>query len=149
MTEEPTVLVLEAPLGSDLYDQAVHLREEVLREPLGLVVSPEERLDDAVRQHFVAVAFGAVVGTVSLRPFDEVTIHLKQMAISEAKRNLRVGAKLLAYAVDWAEQGGYRLMIVDARVGVEGFYLKHGYAQEGSPFDYQGIPHVRMTKRLR
>ena len=149
MTEEPTVLILEAPLGSDLYDQAVHLREEVLREPLGLVVSPEERLDDAVRQHFVAVASGAVVGTVSLRPFDEVTVHLKQMAVSEERRDARIGTKLLTYAEDWATEGGFRLMIIDARVGIEGFYAKFGYAQEGSPFEYQTIPHVRMIKRLR
>lgn len=149
MTEEPSVLIFEAPLSSDLYDQAVHLREAVLREPLGLVVSPEERLDDAVRQHFCAVSFGAVIGTVSLWPFDEVTLHLKQMAVSEEKRNTRVGAKLLAHAEDWGTQAGFRLMIVDARVGAECFYLKYGYSQEGEPFEKLAIPHVRVTKRLR
>jgi predicted GNAT family N-acyltransferase len=149
MSEEPTVLIFEAPLGSDLYDQAVHLREEVLRTPLGLSVSAEERLDDAVRQHFCAVSFGAVVGTVSLRPFDEVTLHIKQMAVSETKRHTRVGAKLLAHVEDWGTQGGFRLMIADARVGAEGFYLKFGYAQEGEPFERHTIPHVRVTKRLR
>ncbi len=149
MAEEPSVLIFEAPLGSDLYDQAVHLREAVLREPLGLVVSAEERLDDAVRQHFCAVSDGAVVGTVSVWPFDEVTLHLKQMAVSEEKRNTRVGAKLLAHAEDWGTQGGFRLMIIDARVGVEGFYLKYGYAQEGEPFEKHTIPHVRVMKRLR
>ena len=149
MSEEPFVLIFEAPLGSDLYDQAVHLREAVLRQPLGLTVSPEERIDDAVRQHFCAVSYGAVVGTVSLWPFDESTLHLKQMVVSEEKRNARVGAKLLAHAEDWGSQGGFRFMIVDARVGSEGFYLKYGYAQEGEPFDKLSIPHVRVTKRLR
>jgi predicted GNAT family N-acyltransferase len=149
MSEEPSVLIFEAPLGSDLYDQAVHLREAVLREPLGLTVSPEERLDDAVRQHFCAVSYGAVVGTVSVWPFDEVTLHLKQMAVSEGKRNTRVGAKLLAYAEDWGAQAGFRLMIVDARAGAEGFYLRHGYSREGEPFEKHTIAHVRVTKRLR
>jgi len=32
--------------------------------------------------------------------------------------------------------------------GAEGFYLKFGYAQEGSPFDKHTIPHVRVIKRL-
>jgi predicted GNAT family N-acyltransferase len=149
MSEEPSVLIFEAPLGSDLYDQAVHLREAVLREPLGLTVSPEERLDDAVRQHFCAVSYGAVVGTVSVWPFDEVTLHLKQMAVSEGNRNTRVGAKLLAYAEDWGAQAGFRLMIVDARAGAEGFYLRHGYSREGEPFEKHTIAHVRVTKRLR
>jgi predicted GNAT family N-acyltransferase len=149
MSEEPTVLIFEAPLGSDLYAQAVHLREAILREPLGLNVSPEERLDDTTRQHFCAVTFGRVVGTVSLHPFDEVTLHLKPMAVSEAERNARVGAKLLGHAETWGTQAGFRVMIADARVGAEGFYLKFGYAQEGAPFQKHTIPHVRVIKRLR
>ncbi|HSM20387.1 MAG TPA: GNAT family N-acetyltransferase [Hyphomicrobiales bacterium] len=148
MTEEPTVLIFEAPLGSDLYAQAVHLREAVLRAPLGLTVSPEERLDDAMRQHFCAVSFGRVVGTVSLHPFDEVTLHLMQMAVSETDRNVRVGAKLLAYAETWGTEAGFRVMLADARVGAEGFYLRFGYAQEGGPFEKHTIPHVRVVKRL-
>ena len=82
-------------------------------------------------------------------PFDEVTLHLKQMAVSEEKRNARVGAKLLSYAEDWGTRAGFRLMIVDARVGAEGFYFKYGYAQEGEPFEKHTIPHVRVIKRLR
>jgi predicted GNAT family N-acyltransferase len=148
MTEEPTISVFEAPMGSDLYAQAVHLRETVLRRPLGLTVSPEERLDDAMRQHFCAVRFGKVVGTVSLHPSDEVTLYLKQMAVTEDKRNERVGAKLLSHAETWGQQAGFRVMIADARVGAEGFYLKFGYTHEGSPFDKHTIPHVRVIKRL-
>lgn len=149
MSEEPSALIFEAPLGSNLYDQAVHLREAILREPLGLTATAEERLDDAVRQHFCAVSDAAVVGTVSVWPFDEVTLHLQQMAVAEEKRRTRVGAKLLAHAEDWGTQAGYRLMIVDARVGAEGFYLKYGYSQEGEPFEKHTIAHVRVTKRLR
>jgi len=148
MTEEPAVLIFEAPLGSDLYAQAVHLREAVLRAPLGLIVSPEERLDDAMRQHFCAVSFGRVVGTVSLHPFDEVTLHLRQMAVSEVQRNARVGAKLLAHAETWGTQAGFRVIVADARVGAEGFYLRFGYAQDGAPFDKHTIPHVRVIKEL-
>jgi predicted GNAT family N-acyltransferase len=126
----------------------VHLRDAVLRAPLGLTISPEERLDDATRQHFCAVTFGRVVGTVSLYPFDEVTVHLRQMAVSEANRNARVGAKLLAHALTWGTQAGFRVMIADARVGAEGFYIKYGFAQEGGPFQKHTIPHVRVIKRL-
>jgi len=149
MDEGPTVLIFEAPLGSDLYAQAVHLRDAVLRAPLRLTVSPEERLDDTTRQHFCAVTFGRVVGTVSLHPFDEVTLHLKQMAVSEMERNARVGTKLLDHAESWGTQAGFRVMIADARVGAEGFYLKLGYAQKGAPFERHTIPHVRVIKRLR
>ena len=148
MADEPAVLIFEAPLGSDLYAQALRLREAVLRKPLGLVVSREELFDDAMRQHFCAVSYGAVVGTVSLRPLDETTLHLKQMAVAEARRQERIGARLLAHAETWAADAGFRLMMLHARIGAEGFYVRLGYAQEGGAFEENTIPHVRMVKRL-
>jgi len=146
--DSPAILIFEAPLGSDLYAQALRLREAILRKPLGLTVTEEELADDAMRQHFCAVSCGAVVGTVSLRPLDETTLHLKQMAVAEARRRERVGARLLAHAETWAAEAGFRLMVLHARIGAEGFYLRLGYAQEGEPFDENTIPHVKMTKRL-
>jgi predicted GNAT family N-acyltransferase len=149
MDDAPSVLIFEAPLGSDLYRKALALREAILRKPLGLTVSGEELADDAMRQHFCAVAHGAMVGTVSLRPLDETTLHLKQMAVMEAWRRERVGARLLAHAEGWAAGGGFRLMVLHARLGAEGFYLRLGYGQEGAPFEENTIPHIKMTKRLR
>ncbi len=148
MADEEAVLIFEAPLGSDLYRQALALRDEVLRKPLGLKISDEELADDERRQHFCAVAFGAVIGAVSLRPLDEATLHLKQMAVSEAGRGSRVGTRLLVHAETWGADAGFRLMIAHARVGAEGFYLKLGYVQEGEAFLEQTIPHVRVTKQL-
>jgi len=149
MADEAAVLIFEAPLGSDLYAQALRLREAILRQPLGLTVSREELFDDAMRQHFCAVSYGAVVGTVSLRPLDETTLHLKQMAVAEARRRERIGARLLAHAEGWAAEAGFRLMVLHARIGAEGFYVRLGYTQEGEPFEENTIPHVRMVKWLR
>lgn len=148
MADETAVLIFEAPLGSELYAQALRLREAILRKPLGLTVSHEELFDDAMRQHFCAVSYGAVVGTVSLRPLDETTLHLKQMAVAEARRQERIGAQLLAHAEGWAAEAGFRLMVLHARIGAEGFYLRLGYALEGEPFEENTIPHVKMTKHI-
>lgn len=148
MDRSTTVLIFEAPLGSGLYRDALRLREHILRRPLGLTVSAEELADDTMRQHFCAVDCGVVVGTVSLRPLDETTLHLKQMAVAEQKRDARVGSQLVTHAEHWGASAGFRLMVAHARVGAEGFYLKQGYAQEGDAFFEQTIPHMRVTKRL-
>jgi predicted GNAT family N-acyltransferase len=140
--------VVEAPHGSDLYSQAVGLREAILRRPLGLVVTAEELADDLLRVHFCATSYGAVVGTVSLRPLDGEAIQLKQMAVAEERRRERIGAQLLASAEDWARRHGFRLMVLNARLGAEGFYARYGYLAEGEPFDENTLPHVRMTKTL-
>lgn len=140
--------VVEAPYGSDLYRQALGLREAILRKPLGLAVTAEELTDDQLRQHFCATSHGAVVGSVSLRPLDGETIQLRQMAVAEERRRERIGAQLLACAEDWARGQGYRLMVLNARLGAEGFYARYGYLAQGEPFDENTVPHIRMTKPL-
>jgi predicted GNAT family N-acyltransferase len=140
--------IVEAPYGSDLYRQALTLREAILRAPLGLILTDDERADDALRQHFCATVKGMVVSSVSLKPLDGETLQLRQMAIAEERRRERIGARLLARAEDWARWEGYRLIVLNARLGAEGFYARYGYLAEGAPFDENTVPHIRMTKRL-
>jgi predicted GNAT family N-acyltransferase len=148
VADEPDIAVIEALLGSDLYRQSPRLRESVLRKPLGLTVTEEELADDAMRQHFCAISYGIVVVTVSLRPLDEVTLQLKQMAVAEDRRREGVGARLLNHAEGWARGAGFLLMVLNARMGAEGFYARFGYHAHGEPFDENTIPHIGMTKRL-
>ncbi len=146
--EDDGLRVVEAPCGSDLYRRALALREAILRAPLGLTLTEQELADDALRQHFCVTSYGAVVGTVSLKPLDDDIVQLRQMAVAEERRRERIGAELLERAEDWAREAGYRLMVLNARVGAEGFYVKFGYRPEGEPFDENTIPHIRMTKPL-
>jgi predicted GNAT family N-acyltransferase len=148
VVDEADIAVIEAPLGSDLYRQALRLREAVLRQPLGLTVTEEELADDAMRQHFCAISYGLVIGTVSLRPLDEATLQLKQMAVAENRRREGVGERLLDHAEGWARSAGFQLMVLNARMGAEGFYARFGYQASGEPFDENTIPHIRMSKGL-
>ncbi len=124
------------------------MREAVLRAPLGLTLTEEEQADDALRQHFCAISHGAVVGSVSLKPLDDETVQLRQMAVAEDRRRERIGARLLASAEDWTRGEGYRLMVLNARLGAEGFYARFDYLAQGEPFDENTVPHIRMTKLL-
>ena len=148
MESETDIAIIEAVLGSDLYRQCVRLREAVLRKPLGLTVTSEKLADDTTRQHFCALSYSAVVGSVSLKPLDESTLQLKQMAVAEERRGQGVGAHLLAHAEAWGSSGGFFVMVLNARMGVEGFYARFGYQALGKPFAENTIPHIRMTKRL-
>lgn len=86
MGREDAILVLEAPIGSALYAQALALREAVLRQPLGLTLSGEELEDDKLRTHFCAVEAGDVVACVWLKPVSDGSLQLKQMAVKEERR---------------------------------------------------------------
>ena len=73
-----------------------------------------------MRQHFCAISYGLVVGTVSLRPLDEATLQLKQMAVAEDRRREGIGegigARMLAHAEGWAHGAGFLLMVLNARM---------------------------------
>jgi len=148
MPPQDAILVLEAPLGSALYAQALTLREAVLRRPLGLTLSEEELEDDKLRTHFCAVKDGAVLACLSLKPLKDGSLQLKQMAVAENRRSEGIGAKLVVHAEAWARQRGVAEMVLHARIGAENFYGRLGYEAEGPVFDENTIPHVKMTKRL-
>jgi predicted N-acetyltransferase YhbS len=143
------VQILEAPVGSPLYLDALELREAILRRPLGLSVSDEELEDDRHRTHFCAVEDGKVTGCVSLRPLDDGGLQLKQMAVLEEKRLEGIGAALVARAEAWARDRGIGEMMMHARIGAEGFYARLGYEPEGPIFEENTIPHILMKKKLR
>ncbi len=147
-TEQDNISVIAAPYGSELYRQTLALREAILREPLGLTLTEEELADDALRQHFCAISHSAVVGSVSLKPLDRETLQLRQMAVAEDRRREQIGAQLLACAEDWARAENYRVIMLNARLGAEGFYARFGYLAHGDSFDENTIPHIRMTKVL-
>ena len=52
-------------------------------------------------------------------------------------------------AEDWARGEGYGLIVLNARLGAEGFYARFSYLAQGEPFDENTVPHIRMAKRLR
>ena len=147
MTKADDIALSEAPYGSELYAQSLRLREAILRKPLGLTLSAEELADDVSRRHFCAVVNGTVVGSVSFKLLGPHTLQLKQMAVAEGQRGDGIGSRLLAFAEAWARRHNYGMIILNARLGAEEFYKRHGYAAEGQPFDENTISHVRMTKR--
>ncbi len=71
----------------------------------------------AVREHFCAVADGDVVGSVSLKPLGPHGLQLRQMAVSEARRGMRIGARLLEVAELWARDQGFFLIVLNAPHG--------------------------------
>jgi predicted GNAT family N-acyltransferase len=146
--EEDGIRIVEATLGSDVYRQSLVLREAVLRTPLGLQLTQEELGDDALRRDFCALSHGAVVGSVSLKPLDGEMLQLRQMAVAEDRRRERIGAELLERAENFARAEGFKRIVLNARLGAEGFYARFGYLAEGEPFDENTIPHIRMSKGL-
>ena len=112
-----------------------------MRKPLGLTLTEEEIADDADRRHFCAIADGAVIGSVSLKPLGPHTLQLRQMAVADGRQGEGIGARLLAYAEDWARRSGYGVIILNARIGAEA-------STRGSAIGAKARPSTRIRSRI-
>jgi hypothetical protein len=136
-------------VGSDWHQKEQALRDEVLRRPLGRVLSATDIERDKEGVHFVAVQGGEVVGCAGLYPQGEDVMRLRQMAVSPRLQGQNVGASLLAFAEDWARKNAVTCIETHARMVAVGFYERCGYEAYGDAFEEVGIPHIKMRKSLK
>jgi predicted GNAT family N-acyltransferase len=128
---------------------ALSLRRKVFCDEQG--VDPEAEFDelDASALHVVAVTLGgSVVGTCRLFVDDGIW-RLGRMAIQRELRGLGIGASIASVAERLAADRDASEIHLHAQTAAAPFYEKLGYTASGTPFDEEGIEHVKMTKALR
>jgi predicted GNAT family N-acyltransferase len=99
---------------------------------------------DACSLHVVAYHGKQAIGTARLLPDG----HIGRMAVCEEWRGAGVGSRLLQALVQAARSRGDRIVRLNAQRHAEGFYVRHGFVQEGAEFLDAGIPHIAMHRRL-
>jgi predicted GNAT family N-acyltransferase len=138
------------PHDSAEYRETIALRDAILRAPLGLSFSEEELRAEATQVHVTATGDGgALAGCLVLRPSDDRSVHMRQLAVVEAARRSGLGSGLVRFAEDHARTAlGAQRIHCHARADVVPFYEQLGYAKVGEPFIEVTIPHQAMEKRL-
>ena len=128
---------------------ALHaLRWQVFVEEQG--VPPElesDELDETACQA-LAWADGGAVGTGRVAMLDGGEARVGRMAVRGDVRRQGIGGRVLRFLEDAAAAEGAVEVTLHAQRYVSAFYLAHGYAEEGEPFEEAGIEHVMMRKRL-
>lgn len=128
------------------YEEAVALRYEVLRKPLGLTYTPEQLAEEETEWHVVAVEDGKVVGVLLLKKISDTKLKMRQFAVADAYQGQGIGSALVAFAEDFAIENGFSTIVLNARMTAVPFYKRLGYEVEGEEFVEVGIPHLRMLK---
>ena len=146
--EDVNVTVDEISLGSSLYPAARTLREEVLRAPLGLSLTPGDLRKDAECFHLVAKNGGHVIGVLLLQPLNTGTVQMRQVAVHPSYQAKGVGSQLVSFAEAFAKGKGFEKIIAHARSTAVNFYLHNGYRAEGEEFIETTIPHRLVVKEL-
>ncbi|MDD9900877.1 MAG: GNAT family N-acetyltransferase [Alphaproteobacteria bacterium] len=137
--------------GSDAYEACVVLREDILRRPLGLVLTPEERAMDVNAVHVAGILSDdtlPVVATLCLLPQGAGKVKMRQVAVHADMQGKNLGGRMMDFCDNWAQDNGYSYIFCHARAAARKFYERHGYRVEGTAFDEQGIPHFYMYKNI-
>ncbi len=134
--------------GSEEYRQMVKLRDDILRRPLGLSLSPEELETEKDNMLIGAFEDEDMLGCCMLVEEDPQTVRLRQMAVLNDLQGKGIGRALMNFAENLARDRGYKMLSMHARKNVVGFYEKMGYKVKGDEFIEVTIPHVVMVKTL-
>jgi predicted GNAT family N-acyltransferase len=131
------------------YQAALHLRQQVLRAPLGLNLADEDLEAERAQQHFgLFDDNGILLACVIAAPLSPSLVKLRQMAVATAYQQQGLGRTLLSGVESVLLAGGVTTLTLHARWTAVGFYRRLGYATQGERFIEIGLPHVEMRKRL-
>jgi len=134
--------------GSNEYQTAIALRNEILRKPLGLTLTSEEQAQD--KDCIVIAGFleDKLCATAVLVPEGD-RLKMRQVAVKEDHQGKGFASDMLKFCEDYALNNGCKEIYCHARETAIPFYLKNQYLAEGEPFIETTIPHLKMQKVLR
>lgn len=136
------------PYGSDGYAQIKQLRQDVLRTPLGLVLSKKDIAGEESQILIAAFENGKIAGSVIFKPLENGVIKLRQMAVADSHQGQGLGKKLVLFGENHARNHGFTSVELSARVTAQIFYEKLGYTTTGGLFEEVGIATIKMIKTL-
>jgi predicted GNAT family N-acyltransferase len=124
------------------------LRDEVLRRPIGLKLSEEEKRKDADDLLIGYVEKGEVIGCCILTQLSSTEMKLRQMVVNTGYQKRGIGGKILESVETMVRKEGYYKISLHARKYAVNFYRKFNYTICSEEFIEVGIPHYKMEKNF-
>ena len=134
--------------GSKEYLQMVKLRDDILRKPLGLGFTQQELEKEKDNMLIGAFEDDEMLGCCMLVEKNPEIVRLRQMAVLNDLQGKGIGRALMNFAENLARDRGYKIISMNARKNVVGFYEKMGYKVASKEFIEITIPHYVMEKDL-
>jgi N-acetylglutamate synthase-like GNAT family acetyltransferase len=145
----PTLTLREIAYGSPEFVEGRKLRQRVLRDPLGIVLSATELAEEATVRHLAAFEGARLVGWLALYDLGNGNVRMRQVAVDFDRQRKGIGKALVLRSEELARGSGYETIVLHARETAVPFYLALGYEIFDEPFVEVTIPHRKMRKRLR
>ncbi len=137
---------------SPLYQQSLTLRDQVLRQPLGLSIWEENLEPETHYGHFGIIQFseklGSLLACVVIVPKTQERVKLRQMAVLPEVQYQGLGCFLIGEVEEYLKPYHIKTINLAARVSAIRFYQKLGYQSISPEFIEVGIPHQTLEKTL-
>ncbi len=130
------------------YRMLCELRNEVLRRPINLLLTPEDIQKEANDMFIAALENRQIIGCCILTEINSNEVKLRQMAIASEFQKQKLGSRIMDFAEQLAKSKNYQSIYLHARKTAVEFYKKHGYSIISDEFLEVGIPHFEMRKSL-
>lgn len=134
--------------NSPEYQKALRLREDVMRKPLGLLLSEEDVKDDGKRIHIGGYYNDELICGCSLRIIHHKIAHIYSVFVKQELQNKGFGQRLMAYAENYAKSQGAKRLFVEGRKAAKNFYQKCGFSSCGLEYIDMNIVHQDMRKDI-
>ena len=135
--------------GTPAFDEAVSLRNDILRVPLGLAFEAEDIQTEWDSYHLGLYDQNqALQACLTLLPVDKHEIKMRQVAVAEAQQSKGLGSVLVEASETFCKDRKFNMLVLHARETAVAFYKKLGYKTKGKMFEEVGVPHYKMYKKL-
>lgn len=149
MIDSCALVVCQIGFATPEYDEAVRLRYQVLREPLGLDFTAEQLAEEYADTHLgIYHQQGTLLGYLCLTEVSDIEYKMRQVAVRPDLQKSGIGTALVAAAEDYAKQRGKQKISMHARDTAIAFYKRLGYEKEGKAFTEVSIPHFKLVKKI-
>jgi predicted GNAT family N-acyltransferase len=140
---------IEIPFGSPQFDQAVNLRNRLLRIPLNMEFEADDIALEWKEYHlgFILTNF-KLIACLTLKPVGEGTLKMRQVAVDEAFQRRGIGKELVGKTELWCLAHEVHTIVLNARETAVPFYKAMNYETIGDRFVEVVIPHYKMQKKI-
>ncbi len=133
---------------SSEYEQALELRDKILRKPLGMKLTEEFCRQD--KEDFIFGIFekNRIRAILHLKPLSDSVLKMRQVAVDNTLQGKGYGSKLVMFSERFARNNNYKKIVLHARKNAVPFYLKLNYKITSDEFYEIGILHFNMEKTI-
>ncbi len=141
------LLLTDMGINNSVFQDAYNIRLKVFSEEQGIPRDNELDEYDDTAYHCVIYVDEIPIACGRMNIINDGA-KICRIAVIKGSRRSSYATELCKHFISIAQQKGAKYVYLHAQIYITDLYKKIGFASEGKSFIEEGIPHVRMIKKL-